>query len=234
MKLLLSIIFFILLTEVVRSQEKNQSKAIRIEIKNDKIRRDIIISSDSLYSSNLAFIGNKKSFILKSRDFYFRINNKEYTGFSGWELLNHHSIENREGIIHTKIVLQELEDNPAIQIEINYLLYPNFPIVRKWINFRNVGTRELSIEALNIEDLSTTLIHNNSIVYHNYGRMKHIAKYVGDWDDPVVIVHDINKQFGIALGNETIGILKRTAYHTAQNNIEIEHTLIRTTHLENG
>ncbi len=61
----------------------------------------------------------------------------------------------------------------------------------------------------------------SSIVYHNYARNTHLAKYVGDWDDPVVVVHDVSKQRGMALGNETIGVLKRTAYHTKDNNLEI-------------
>ena len=48
---------------------------------------------------------------------------------------------------------------------------------------------DLKIEEINVEDLNTTMDFVRSVVHHNYGRMKSIGKYVGDWDDPVVVVH---------------------------------------------
>jgi len=59
-----------------------------------------------------------------------------------------------------------------------------------------------------------------SVVYHNYARMKQIGTFVGDWDDPVVVVHNQSLRMGMAIGNEAPGIMKRTAYHTRNNNVE--------------
>jgi hypothetical protein len=68
----------------------------------------------------------------------------------------------------------------------------------------------LKIENLNVEDLQGNLDFVHSVVLHNYARMKHLGRFVGDWDDPVVVVHDIRKRKGLALGNEAMGVLKRT------------------------
>jgi len=51
--------------------------------------------------------------------------------------------------------------------------------------------------------------------------MKHLMKVEGQWDDPLVVVHDMGKGSGIALGNEGVGVMKRTAFHTENNNVEI-------------
>ncbi len=55
-----------------------------------------------------------------------------------------------------KIIL-EPENSSEIRIELNYLLYPGLPVVRKWIGFKNTGKEDLKIEDLNIEDLETRI-----------------------------------------------------------------------------
>ena len=62
--------------------------------------------------------------------------------------------------------------------------------------------------------------HVHTVVLHNYARMKHIGRYTGNWHDPVVVLHHQSDRMGMAVGNEAPGILKRTTYHTADNNIE--------------
>ena len=109
-----------------------------------------------------------------------------------------------------------------MSVELNYLLYPHLPIIRKWIEIQNDGPVDIKLESLTTEDLVTNLSFVRSVVLHNYARMKHIGRFVGNWDDPVVVVHDITQQKGMALGNEAASVLKRTAYHTdATSNIEI-------------
>ncbi len=46
----------------------------------------------------------------------------------------------------------------GLRVELNYMLYPGMPVVRKWITFRNEGSDDLKIEALNVEDLGTCLL----------------------------------------------------------------------------
>jgi alpha-galactosidase len=51
--------------------------------------------------------------------------------------------------------------------------------------------------------------------------MKHLGTYIGNWDDPVVVIHNTTLRLGIALGNEAPGVLKRTAFHTSDRNADI-------------
>jgi alpha-galactosidase len=51
--------------------------------------------------------------------------------------------------------------------------------------------------------------------------MKHLGTYVGNWDDPVIVIHNTTLRAGIVLGNEAPGVLKRTAFHTTDRNADI-------------
>ena len=84
------------------------------------------------------------------------------------------------------------------------------------MKFTNGGIADMKIEGLNIEDLQTTISQVSANVYNSYGRMKTIGTFCGTWDDPVVVIHDVTKRLGIAIGNEAPGITKRTAFHTSQ------------------
>ena len=63
------------------------------------------------------------------------------------------------------------------------MLYPGLPLVRKWLKFINAGSGELNIEGINVEDLQTSLSHVRTVVHHNYGRMKHIGSFTGNWHE---------------------------------------------------
>ncbi len=118
------------------------------------------------------------------------------------------------------VILDSKDRSLPLRLKINYLLYPESTVIRKWIDFINTGTGDLKVEAVNIEDLITDLSQVSSVVYHDYGRMKQLGTFIGNWDDPVVVIHDVTGRRGIAIGNEAPGILKRTAYNTHDNNLE--------------
>ena len=193
----------------------------RIILNNDKIYRVLNILNDSICSSELSFTAGAYNFINKSREFSFLINERLYDGYSGWKLLSTNSITDNNGGNGVKITLKNTDKQINIRLEINYLLYPGYPVIRKWICFTNQGTSDLNLEAVNVEDLNTSLSQISSVVYENYGRMKHLGMFIGNWDDPVVVVHEMTQRRGIALGNEAVSVLKRTAYNTTEDNIEI-------------
>lgn len=166
------------------------------------------------------------NFINKSCEFSFTINDQEFNGYSGWNLVRKEPIHDETEGHGLRLVL-ESSVTPNIKLEINYLIYPDLPLIRKWISISNIYTEDLKLENVNIEDLNTRLSQVHSIVYHNYGRMKHLGQYVGDWNDPVIVVHNVKERRGIALGNEAVGVLKRTAYHTTNNNIEVGLTHLK-------
>lgn len=215
------VVFLGLMASQVFAQDYSTTKNDLIVLDNGVVVRKVVYRNDSLYSSSLALKSDNESYIYQSKDFSFFIDDKQYSGYSGWTVLDTHIIQDSTGGNGVKIVLLEKADIPKIQVEINYLLYPDLPLIRKWIKIINIGRAEIKLESLNNEDLITKFRQVHSVVYHNYARMKHLGRFIGNWHDPVVVVHQIRQRKGIALGNEAIGVLKRTAYHTVNDNVEI-------------
>lgn len=215
------ILLLLLSTVKVYTQDYYTASEASILLDNGKIFRGLNIINDSIYSTELSVTAGGNNFIYKSREFSFLINDRLYDGYSGWELISANTIADAGGGSGVKITLKNTDKQFNILLEINYLLYPDYPVIRKWICLTNQDSSELKLEAVNIEDLNTSLSQISSVVYENYGRMKHLGRFVGNWDDPVVVVHEVTQRKGIALGNEAVSILKRTAYNTTENNIEI-------------
>lgn len=193
----------------------------QLKVGNNEIERLINLSNNNIHSTSLTMADGGDSFIRSSKEFSFLINGKEYNGFSKWHLVNKSQEMSSVGVQKSTITLEEGVANPRFRIVVNYAVYPGLPLIRKWIEFENIGNEDVKIESLNVEDLNSKLFSVHSVVHHNYARMKHLMKYEGDWDDAVAVVHSITDRRGIALGNEAAGVLKRSAYHTTENNIEI-------------
>ncbi len=192
-----------------------------ITIDNNKMVREIEYSGDSLFTSSFRLRTNDVGLIAKSPDFSFLLNDEPCNGYSGWKIIQEQAISDNAQGTGVRLLLTEKEISTGIQMEISYMVYPDLPLIRKWIKFTNNGEADLKIEALNIEDFNTNLDYVHTMVYNNYARMKHLMRYEGSWDDPLVVLHDMSKRAGIALGNEAIGVIKRTAFHTKRANIEV-------------
>ncbi len=192
---------------------------------NGVIKRSIEFNKEkqSLETKSIFHLNNKRNFVSSglSLEFSFNINDVSYTGQDKWEYVKHIAArDNRQGEGVT-VTIRGAGNLNTLEIDITYLLYPNLPVIRKYLTFRNNGGSELKLESLDIENLRLNWGFVHSWVYSNYARQKHLGTYVGDWDDPLVVVHDYRGQQGIALGNEAPGVTKRTAYHTVYNDIGI-------------
>jgi alpha-galactosidase len=218
MKLIHSFLFVIIISSSC-AQNYYESEGNKITLNNETISKSIHITNDSIYASELKLPHSEEGFITKSKEFAFKINEKKYSGFSGWELTGKKSISDEAGGKGVEISLDSKDGK--IQITLNYLLYPKSPIIRKWLIITNTSDEEVKLEDLNVVDLQTNLSHVHSMVYHNYGRMRQLGRFIGSWDDPVVVVHHVSTRKGMALGNEATAVLKRTAYHSVYNNVEI-------------
>lgn len=191
-----------------------------IILDNGELIRKLHISDGSFFSSGLYISENSLNYIKESMDFSFLLNGKGVNGGSGWKMEKPVFINDEQSGQGVRISLVGLDSLDGLKLDISYMLYPELPVVRKWISFSNSGSSDLKIESLNVEDLNTKFDYVKSVVYHNYARMKHLGRFVGGWDDPVVVVHDYTRRMGMAIGNEAPGIIKRTAYHTTDSNIE--------------
>ncbi|QLE01821.1 alpha-galactosidase [Galbibacter sp. BG1] len=221
MKTFLKWIFPIVFSGTMLGQNYTRFNGDSITLNNGIIKRTFSFSDNRWNTARFGILEGKDTLIGRSEDFSFLLDDELITGNSSWEFKNQKSLNTKDGGYGFSVTLQQKINSPTIEVTLFYVMYPNLPITRKWMNIKNISSREIKIEGMVIESLNTTLEATSSWVYQNYARMKHLMKYIGDWDDALVVVHDMGKQKGIALGNETIGVLKRTAFHTEKNNIEI-------------
>ena len=182
---------------------------------NGVVRRVVQLRGDSASTTSLTLAGSDTAFVRASEEFAFLLDGERVDGHGGWTHEAPAAHRDDHGGRGATVVLRHVA--APLEVRLDYLLYPGLPVVRKRLTLRHTGTagdRDLRIEALDVEALQTTTERVNSIVHHQYARMQHIGRFVGDWHDPVVVVHDRRQRFGIALGNEAVGVVKRTAYNT--------------------
>jgi alpha-galactosidase len=60
---------------------------------------------------------------------------------------------------------------------------------------------------------------------HDYARQKALGQYIGNWYDPLTIIHYVRERRGIALGNEAPGVMKKTTanLHPREVTIGLTH-----------
>jgi alpha-galactosidase len=144
-------------------------------------------------------------------EFSFLLDGETVTGKSGWNIIDIKPVTEEKGSGYCICMKGSQEINRHIQLQVTYMTYPGLPVIRKKIVFKNQGKSEIRLENIDIECLSIAWGNTHNLVFQNYGRFKHIGPYIGDWDDPAVILHDQSMNRGVVLGNEAPGITKRTS-----------------------
>ncbi|NQU52061.1 MAG: alpha-galactosidase, partial [Bacteroidetes bacterium] len=205
--ILLALLYFPALSESAKKEKQ-------FVIQNKSIQRVFEIKGGAFYTSLFKLKENKSNFIspnsIEETEFSFLLNGKMISGKTGWEVENVISKEEKETGLLEFTLKGTSELNKTLRLKITYITYSNLPIIRKKIAFENIGTHEFQIEALNIEELKTAWSATYNVTYQKYGRYRHLGPFMGDWDDPLVLVHDESKKRGFVLGNEVPGVLKRT------------------------
>lgn len=194
----------------------------RLILDNGSVRRIISCTNDSAISEGLFLSGVERNYLRgSSPEFQFIMNGKKVTGYSGWKVISCKPITDLNGSSGAELYLKGVGKAEGMEIVLSYLSFPDLPVISKRIKFINISSSDIKLEAVDVESLNLNLDYVSTWVYHNYARMKHLGTYIGDWDDPVVVIHNTTFRAGIALGNEAPGVLKRTAFHTADRNADI-------------
>jgi alpha-galactosidase len=191
-------------------------------LSNGLVKREIVIGNGSISTKALKINGNDLNFNTEnSKEFSLLIDGKYCDGLSGWNLFSILPAKDSHKGNGATVKLTGGKEFPGIEVDITYLLYPDLPVIRKEITLLNRTGKEIMIESFDIEKLLPGFSFVEAVTYTNYARQKHLSTYVGDWDDPVIAVHSYSQNAGILLGNESPGVLKRTAYNTDYNNADI-------------
>lgn len=177
---------------------------------NDLIRREFVYSNKHLTCKSYELSSGDMRFCRESSpEFSLNINDKPFSGLSEWE-----SVKKRDTVDITGgkgFILTLFNKEYEFSVELAYLLYPNLPVVYKSLRVINHGSRDIKVEKVDVENLFLNWGATESWILRQYARQKWLGPYIGNWDDPLLIVHDLNRSCGIAVGNEAIGVTKRTA-----------------------
>ena len=152
-------------------------------------------------------------------DFQFEIGNKMYSGFSDW------LVDGLQKITDTKegngVSVKLLSRDSLVEVTVNYLLYPDLPVIRKNLVVKNLSKKTAILESVDVEKFNVADYEPTtySWICHDYGRRRSIGPYDGNMQDALVIVHNSGKLQGIVIGNEAAGVVKHTAVFWQERSI---------------
>lgn len=144
-------------------------------------------------------------------DFQFEIENIVYSGQSNWFFKG---ISNYRDKYHGDgVSVKLISEDKKIEVDIQFLLYPNLPVIRKNLVIKNLTDHLISLESVDVEKFVTKEYHPStfSCICHDYGRRRSIGPYDGNMQDALIIVHNSDLEQGIVVGNEASGVVKHTS-----------------------
>ncbi|MDA3865314.1 MAG: alpha-galactosidase [Salinivirgaceae bacterium] len=184
-----------------------------LKLNNGLVQRTINLPAEKgsfVTTSYKPVSGEFKYFVPSSGDFQFEINGTIYSGNSLWSLTSVKQISDTRQGDGAAVTLQS--SDKKIQVTVNFLMYPNLPVIRKSLTVKNLGNEDVSLESVDVEKFATTgyWASTFSWIYTDYGRRKKIGSYDGNMHDALVVVHNMDSDAGIVIGNEATGVLKHT------------------------
>lgn len=189
---------------------------------NGVVRRIIKLPSEKagfLTVSYKPVSGKFDSFSDTCTDFQFEINDRIYSGRGRWVLANIEVItDDHEG---SGAAVKLISQDKLVELTLKFLMYPNSPTIRKSLVVKNLSDRSVKLESVDIEKFEVPGYYpvTFSWIYHDYCRRRFIGSYDGGRQDALIIVHDMNREQGIVLGNEATGVMKHTSVFYEEQNI---------------
>ena len=201
MKILYILLLTLLLSDVFGQQAV---------LDNGIVRREIDLSGGHIAGKNYTLQPVGTNFIRTgANEFSLMVNDVPYSGLSNWVDIRSRDTTAANG--GKGIILSFRDPDRNMALELTYMTYPQLPVVRKFLTVVNTGKSDLKIEAVDVENFSLNQGSTHSWVLRQYARYKWLGPYIGNWDDPLIVVHDIRGNKGMAVGNEAIGVLKLTS-----------------------
>jgi len=196
----------------------------RLIISNNSITRSFVkYCNGCMLTDEIILQGDVFNFLNGTTDeFCFEINDSLITGYNKWNIEDINDITDSykgNGIVISLKGAEKL--NECLKLEMTYLLYPELPVIRKKLKITNTGKTDVKIESLEIESLGLSWDKVESNIYKDYARKEIKGSYEGNWDDPLIIIHNPQLRRGIALGNEAPSVMKCTDIFLEGNHVGI-------------
>lgn len=169
-----------------------------------------------------------------TKEFSFKIDGHPVTGGKqnrSMDYQSHRIIANQNGSKTLSILLKGRRGTSADGVSVNlfYEIYPDMPVVRKWLSVQNKLSTKMVITDLDWEDINYEIAPPGWIpnictfadVYAQYGQSVHKPPYTGRTDDAAILVYDYEKRQGMILGNEAPAIMKRISIYPDSTRLTI-------------
>ena len=116
-------------------------------------------------------------------DFQFELNDKIYAGSDTWKLVQVQKITDTRQGDGAAVTLQSKDGN--VELTVNFLLYPNLPVIRKSLTIKNLTNEPVRLESVDVEKLIVTPYYATTFswICHDYGRRRSIGPYDGNFQD---------------------------------------------------
>lgn len=188
---------------------------------NRTIERRFRLDGEGLppHTSHYIHKPSKRSHVAGTcEEFRFRIGETAFTASK--DALKYRGYEIRRSAAEQKQLIIELEYSEAsgeriCTVKLHYEVYPDLPIIRKWITIENLTLSAFFVEDIIIESLTLPVKSNP--------QLQAIGKRPGFPVDSgsVIVVHDREENGGIVVGNEAPGILKYCGLSSYDAKIEV-------------
>ena len=184
---------------------------LEMEIGNSRVKRLVDCRDGHVRSACYRLVNGFNFVRAQSPEFSLCVNGKRYTGADTWKDVKWST--RAQAIGGEEATITCTEPNGTFSIQLTYTVYPDLPLVRKTLQVTNCGSADIKVEAVNVEDVELTFAGPIMQTMRQYGRYRVHGTYIGDWNDPLVVLHEVSRFRGLAVGNETVSVIKRTAVH---------------------
>ncbi len=187
---------------------------IELKLFNGIVQRTIQLPSSKggfITTSYKPVKGEFNYFTEANIEFKFEVNDAAYSGKSNWTVVNIKQSSDNKGGDGAEVKL--LSEDKRIELTIQFLMYPDLPVIRKKLTIKNLSNEMVRLESVDVERFTTVNYWASTFswIYSDYGRRKSIGPYEGNMQDALMIVHNPDWKQGIVIGNEASGVLKRTS-----------------------
>ncbi|MBI5008370.1 MAG: alpha-galactosidase [Bacteroidia bacterium] len=205
--------------EIFCQQFAVRESAEKLVLDNGVINRIINLGNEKggIVSVSMKLKESRSDFLADgSLEFSFVANGRLITGADKWTVVRMNPYSDEHGGNGASVIL----DHPEVplRLTVNYLLYPEIPLIKKNIVLENKGKKEMKIDSPDIESIRFTGDDGTyTWIMNEYARQKALGPFTGEFYDPVVVAHQFRNKRGIVLGNEAPGVMKRiTAFQKPQ------------------
>ena len=200
---------------------------------NDSIERWIRLNQEShkIQTIRYAWKPSGQSYIDRpSEEFRFRIGEIVFPGHSN--LLTYDDYQIVQKIGGSKQVTVQFTYNtdeglqPTFYLWVHYEIYPNLPVIRKWLTIQNLTDSAFFVEDMVIESLPLFAGREDSLQIWRGGISGILGEplptpWKGGTSQAFILVGDTSINGGVVLGNESAGLLKYYAVYSDRETVSI-------------